>query len=145
MMTKLLELQIPSRLEYLGVLAKVVEGLQGPLALSDDETFAASTALIEAGTNAIQHGGSLQDTPVLVTLAADDGELVMEVRDNGKGFDLSRIDDRSDHAADLEQLYNSRGRGIFIMRSLMDDVSFRFGKERGTTVRLQLLRKASGA
>jgi anti-sigma regulatory factor (Ser/Thr protein kinase) len=145
MIEKLLEMQIPSRLEYLGLLAKLVEGLQGPLGLSDEEIFAASTALIEAGTNAIQHGGNLEHSPVRISLGAGDGLLVMEVRDDGHGFDLARIDIRSDHAADPEQIYNSRGRGIFIMRSLMDDVTFNFGRDRGTSVRLELKRKVGGA
>jgi len=145
MSERLLELLIPSRLEYLGVLAKIVEGLQGPLALTDEELFAASTALIEAGTNAIQHGGDSKHAPVRVTLETGDGQLVMEVQDEGQGFDLSRIEGGSEHAADLDHLFNSRGRGIFIMRSLMDDVTFSFGKERGTTVRLRLTRRANGA
>ncbi|HVP39228.1 MAG TPA: ATP-binding protein [Candidatus Saccharimonadales bacterium] len=142
MIEKLLELLMPSRLEYLGVLAKVVEGLQGPLDLSEEELYAASTALIEAGTNAIQHGGSPDLSPVRVTLEAGDGQLVIVVEDEGRGFDLSRIDS---HVADLDHLFNSRGRGIFIMRSLMDDVQFSFGRERGTRVRLRMNRKANGA
>ncbi|MBI5836300.1 MAG: ATP-binding protein [Candidatus Eisenbacteria bacterium] len=142
MKEKLLELVIPSRLEYLGVLAKVLEGLQGPLELNDEEIFAASTALVEAGTNAIQHGNSPGAAPVRVTLESGEGALYMTVEDQGNGFDLGSIDD---HAADLDHLYNSRGRGIFIMRSLMDKVDFTFGRERGTSVRLQMNRKANGA
>src|SRR5438876_9087242 len=87
-----LELLIPSQLEYLGVLAKVVEGLQDALHLTDEETFAVSTALIEAGTNAIQHGGAQSEGPVRVTVEAAPDKLVMAVQDDGCGFDLSRVD-----------------------------------------------------
>ncbi len=142
MIEKLLELHIPSRLEYLGVLVKILEGLQGPLELTEEEIFAASTALVEAGTNAIQHGGNPRHEPVRVTLEAGEGQLVMQVEDHGQGFDLTMVDT---HPDDLDHLYNSRGRGIFIMRSLMDKVDFTFGRDRGTTVRLQMNRKANGA
>ncbi len=138
---KLLELLMPSRLEYLGVLAKLVEGLQGPLGLSDEETFAVSTALIEAGTNAVQHGHTEDASPVRVTLQNDGDRLVLGVHDQGLGFDISRVDE---NVTSLDHLFNSRGRGIFIMRSLMDEVNFSFGEPRGTQVTMVMRRKANG-
>ena len=140
-MREKLEMVFPSRLDYLGVLVKVAEGLQGPLNLTDEETYAVSTALMEAGTNAIQHGGNPGNAPVRIVLEGDEQQVVMAVEDEGHGFDLSRVDT---NITALDHLYNSRGRGIFNMRSVMDEVNFSFGRERGTRVTLVLKRKANG-
>jgi anti-sigma regulatory factor (Ser/Thr protein kinase) len=42
------------------------------------------------------------------------------VRDEGRGFDPSQLADPTDDA----QLGRSSGRGVFLMRNLMDDVVF---------------------
>ena len=86
-----IEVQIPSRLDYLGVLAKMVEGLQGPLELSDEETFALSTALIEAGTNAIQHGSAGGDLPVNVVLRGDSRQVTLDIREIGRASCRERV------------------------------------------------------
>ncbi len=137
-----IQIEVPSRLEYLGTLARLVEGLQDPLGLTDDETFALSTALIEAGTNAVQHGRNDSGKPIRVRLSCNAATIRMEVEDDGTGFDLSRVDL---NVTDADHIYNSRGRGIFIMRSIMDEVNFRFGSGSGTTCSLLLRRKAAPA
>lgn len=141
---QLFDIRVPSRLEFLGVLAKLVEGLQVALDLTDEETFALSTSLIEAGTNAMQHGHSDDSAPVRVIMRRDEDRLMLDVRDHGKGFDLSKVEPTVSAATTPGHLFDSRGRGIFIMRSLMDEVNFTHGHEDGTQVTLVLRRKANG-
>lgn len=136
------ELQIPCRLDYLAVLAKLVEALEGPMNLNDEELFAVSTALVEAGTNAVQHGGKVSHEPFRVVVEGDEQRLVMSVYDQGPGFDIAKVDT---HVTDEDHIYNSRGRGIFIMKSLMTQVDYSFGQDRGTCLTLVLDRKANGA
>ena len=137
-----LEIVLPSKLDFLGVLAKIAEGLQGPFNLTEDEIFAISTALVEAGTNAVQHGGKTSNEPFKVTLEGNAERLVMEIEDRGAGFEPGDVDV---HVTDEDHLFNSRGRGIFIMRSLMNEVNFKFDKDIGTCLTLVLHRKANGA
>jgi serine/threonine-protein kinase RsbW len=93
-------------------------------------------ALTEALSNAILYGnGGDESKTVRVRATVDDCALVIEVSDEGAGFDLDActIDPGSGH--DLER---EDGRGLFLMRRLMDRVE-RFSSD-GNVVRLTLNR-----
>lgn len=77
-------------------------------------------ALTEALSNAIIRGNG-EDPRKHVRLRATvyDRSVVFDVSDEGPGFDMSRVDY---DASDPEQLYAEDGRGIFLMRRLMDQV-----------------------
>jgi anti-sigma regulatory factor (Ser/Thr protein kinase) len=90
--------------------------------LSDFET-----AIGEALANAVEHGHR-EGSFFTVRARATRGTFEVEIADNGRGFrdgaDGGRVRPPSD---------SPRGFGLFIMRSLMDDVAFADG---GTVVRL---------
>jgi serine/threonine-protein kinase RsbW len=95
-------------------------------------------ALTEALSNAILRGN--HDDPakhVHVRAEVDHVRLVVEVGDEGDGFDLdaSLIDPTTPDNVDRED-----GRGLFLMRQLMDRVE-RFDDARGNVVRLTLNRQ----
>ena len=93
-------------------------------------------ALTEALSNAILRGnGDDRRKHVRVRAQVDDRELVMEVADEGKGFDFESC--MRDPTAP-ENLAREDGRGLFLMRRLMDRVE-RFS-DRGNVVRLTLRR-----
>ncbi len=115
---------IPTHMEALGVVDKVVEGIVEYLDLSEEEANAIAISVVEAGTNAVQHGNSFDEKlPIDFIFAADHEEFRVTVRDRGPGFDVEKVLHADPTAP--ESLLAPRGRGIFIMRSLMDDVSFR--------------------
>jgi serine/threonine-protein kinase RsbW len=93
-------------------------------------------ALSEAISNAILRGN--RDRPgalVRVRACIDDHELVVEVEDEGEGFDFEAC---LNDPADPGNLEREDGRGLFLMRALMDRVEqFR---RRGNVVRLTLRR-----
>jgi serine/threonine-protein kinase RsbW len=62
------------------------------------------------------------------------------VKDQGEGFDPSAIH----NPLDPENLMKEHGRGIFILKSLMDDVRFDFSRS-GTTIRMTLVKKGPSA
>jgi serine/threonine-protein kinase RsbW len=74
---------------------------------------------------------------VHVTARVDASSLVIEVRDEGAGFDLDEctLDPTTPDHVDRED-----GRGLFLMRKLMDRVE-RFDAGRGNIVRLTLNRR----
>lgn len=85
----------------------------------------------EALANAIIHGneGDTSKT-VLVSLYCESGKgILISVRDEGPGFDPEAIPDPT-HA---ERIHLSHGRGLFLMRQLMDHVEHRDG---GREIRL---------
>src|SRR5207253_7017267 len=49
-----------------------------------------------------------------------DGEVSITVRDEGKGFDSNTVEDPTSH----ENLLFTHGRGIYLMKTLMDEVLF---------------------
>jgi len=76
--------------------------------------------LTEATTNAIQYGCPTDaKQSVRVCLSIDDKTLSVRVFDHGQGFDLNAVP--TPDLADLAE----RGRGIFLIRSLMDSVEYR--------------------
>ena len=94
-------------------------------------------ALREALANAVIHGnGDGSCKSVYVTCRCYmDGEVSITVRDEGRGFDSSAVLDPTF----LENLLFTHGRGIYLMKTLMDEVSF---EEGGAVV---IMRKKSNA
>jgi serine/threonine-protein kinase RsbW len=94
-------------------------------------------ALTEALSNAILRGNrDDRDKPVRVHAEVDAEELIVEVSDQGEGFDLEAS--TTDPTAP-ENLEREDGRGLFLMRKLMDRVESRHSGT-GTIVRLTLRR-----
>ena len=94
--------------------------------------------LTEAISNAILYGNSHDpDKRVLVELRAVPGEVVARVSDQGGGFDPEAVPD----PRLPENLTLPDGRGVFLMRALMDEVRF---NRAGNTVTL-ILREPPGA
>ncbi len=91
-------------------------------------------AMREAVANAVKHGNRLDpDKRVLVKLESAGDDLTIVVGDEGGGFDPERI---SDPLAPENQLKTS-GRGIFYIRTFMDDVAFSRGEGGGTVLTMR--------
>ena len=130
---EVISVKIPSRLDLLAVLDSVTCAVCERMKFDEDATSQVSTSVIEAGTNAIQHGHQRDSSrPVDVRFSLFPDRLEIEVHDTGPGFDLSKI---NGDATSSEHLLDPRGRGIFIMRTCMDSVEFEFTGS-GTVCRL---------
>jgi serine/threonine-protein kinase RsbW len=125
--------RMPSRLELLGLLDRVADTLCERLDFDEDARSQITMSVIEAGTNAIQHGHKRNAAlPVDVEFHVLPGALEITVHDQGPGFDPRSI---NGDMTSPEHLMDPRGRGIYIMKSCMDKVEFDFS-DRGTTCRL---------
>lgn len=94
--------------------------------------------ITEALANAVLYGN--QGDPgkhVRVEVSIDRSRVALRVEDEGAGFDPERVPDPTLP----ENLHRSGGRGLFLIRELMDEVEF---SDRGNSVRLVLLRDPSG-
>jgi serine/threonine-protein kinase RsbW len=137
---EVVRLAIPARLELLGLFDRVSTLLCERAGFGEDACTQVTLSVIEAGTNAIQHGSGsdpAKSVDVVFTLHAD--RLEVSVRDTGPGFSLDAV---SGDITLPEHLFDARGRGIFIMRACMDSVDFTFDGS-GTTCRL-VKRRSSG-
>ena len=85
-------------------------------------------ALYEALANAVIHGNHEDpDNEVRVSCRCGTDEISIIVRDEGQGFDIGEVPDPTAP----ENISSSQGRGIYLMRTLMDEVHFEGG---GTVV-----------
>ena len=90
-------------------------------------------AVREAVTNAVVHGNQEDETKTIeVNFNCLEHALEIEVKDQGGGFDPTTVPDPTDG----ENILKPSGRGIFLMRSFMDDVQWSARPEGGTSVRL---------
>jgi serine/threonine-protein kinase RsbW len=143
MQTQVITLSIPSRLELLPVLDRLMAGINEEMGFDEDVADAVSISVIEAGTNAIQHGHK-RDANKIVEFRFDlsPDALLVTVHDSGPGFDLNAVLKRNPTTP--EALMNCCGRGIFIMREMMDKVDFEIVPSAGTTVRLLKAKRSNG-
>jgi serine/threonine-protein kinase RsbW len=141
----LVRLQLPSQFDLLD-LVQVVSDRLGHLASMDDDTIHwIGVAVRESVINAIKHGNHEQPAKLVTvefafTPADAPTELVVRVRDQGEGFDPEAIA----NPLDPENMLKSSGRGIFFMRSFMDDVQLQRAPGGGMEVRM-VKKLASGA
>jgi serine/threonine-protein kinase RsbW len=125
---------IPSQWEAGQQLVDEVVHRLGSHQWDEHERFSVSLALTEAVVNAIRHG-NLQDLnkQVRVTCKLSRRRLLIEVADQGPGFDPSRVPDPT--APDRLEIPS--GRGLMLMRSYMNRVQY---NDRGNAVVMEKLR-----
>ncbi len=93
-------------------------------------------ALIEALTNAIEHGNQNHaDKLVRVDACLKRDLLEVTIHDEGSGFDYGEQYDPTEE----ENLLSERGRGLFLIRAIMDEVAF---NQTGNAVTLKKYRSA---
>jgi serine/threonine-protein kinase RsbW len=103
-----------------------VEHKAGELAheagVAEDDIFGITMAVREAAVNAVVHGNG-KDPAKQITVSFENtgSSLIFTVADQGKGLDPETIPD----PLAPENLLRGSGRGIFLIRSFMDEVHFR--------------------
>lgn len=115
-----------------------VSDIQGKAFLSDDETSTFMLLLSEAVDNAIEHGNQYDaEKNVSVDIEISKTEIVARVSDEGIGFDTETS--TSKNPLDDENLLNTGGRGIFIIKELSDSLEF---LNNGSTLQFKIHRKS---
>ena len=130
------ELQIPSHFGCEKIAMEFVASVAKRTGFSEAQIEDLKTAVSEACLNAIEHGNEMDNTKrVGITLTVEDSRLQVEVHDDGKGIGQvhpPRIEDQ------IEGKYKPRGWGVFLIKSLMDNVEFETMPEGGNVVRMIL-------
>ncbi|MEW5978869.1 MAG: ATP-binding protein [Acidobacteriota bacterium] len=130
--TSTVELRIQSNLEYTDLVENITNSLTSLAGCNSDLAYFIEMAVREVVTNAIRHGNQFDLNKVVwVRYRFDKEEFAVEVRDQGKGFDFEHLPD----PCDPENLLKSSGRGIFLVRSFMDDFSLRYVPNEGMEVK----------
>ena len=125
--------RMPSEIEAISPLVdRIIRLIEESRCVLGEEP-AVGLALREALNNAVLHGNRLDPAKLVEVYCRCEagGGVSMVIKDQGRGFDPTVIADPS-ITANLEA---EHGRGILLMRWVMDEVSFEFGY-RGTEVRM---------
>ena len=133
-----LDVEIPSDVSYIEGVVELATRKCRELSIPPQKcSLNVRVALAEAISNAILRGnGDAAHKHVRIKAVVHDHSIVFDVVDEGPGFDLGA--DRPDPTSP-DNLENEDGRGLFLMRRLMDNVE-RFQKG-GNVVRLTLKRE----
>jgi serine/threonine-protein kinase RsbW len=135
-----LDVRIPSDVQYIeSIVQQVVARCAAQHFSRRHLALNVPVALTEALANAILRGnGEDASKSVRIRAEFDADRMVVEVRDEGTGFDL---DECTGDPTTSENMLREDGRGLFLMRRLMDEVE-RFS-DGGNVVRLVLNRAAA--
>ncbi len=126
-------LVLPSHIEAVADAAAAVTDFIRNCGVSEELSFGVEMAVREAVTNAMVHGNQEDESKsVEIIFNCHDNELEIEVRDQGEGFDPAKVPDPTN----AENLLKTSGRGIFLMRTFMDEIEWRNRPEGGTAVRM---------
>jgi serine/threonine-protein kinase RsbW len=126
-------MSIPSDFKYLGAVDAAIQDLAREFAFSENSINDMSTALIEACSNAIEHGNKFsKGKRVRVVLGFNGSSVTARVYDEGNGFDFDEILSRAVPPDPMSE----RGRGLVIMRAFTDDLRFTYSKREGLCVEM---------
>ncbi len=127
MKTVEVDIKVPNQTQYLGLIGKIGEDIARTLEKyggdRDELAYHINLVLTEAMTNAICHANENDPSKeVHVIININGPRLNIKVYDEGQGFDISSLPS-PDFDGDSDQ-----GRGVYIIRSLMDEVHYRKSK-----------------
>lgn len=122
-------LQLPRDALSVPVVRKVLQSSMRTLGVAEDCLMDIELALTEACTNVLDHAAVGDEYQVVAGL--DDNACVIEVVDAGRGFDAEHLGHaEADPTAE-------EGRGLQLIRTLVDRVHFKSRPERGMIVHLE--------
>jgi len=124
------DLIINSNYKFIDIGHDLVKYLCNLIGFDEDTTHWIILAVREGISNAIKHGNECDILKkVLVRMTYVNREFSVSIEDQGKGFEPEKVQ----NPLLPENLLKSTGRGIFYIRSFMDDVRFEFKHNSDTT------------
>jgi serine/threonine-protein kinase RsbW len=109
-------------MESVSEVEAAADKLAGDAGLDEDERFKITMAVREAAVNAVLHGNDYDPAKLITASFENNGKsLIFTIADQGKGVDPATLPD----PLAPENLMRGTGRGIFLIRSFMDEVHFR--------------------
>ncbi len=118
--------------EYMSVIRLTTSAVASKIGFDIEEIDDIKVSIGEACTNIIKHGlnEGIDSFDIEYNIYTD--KLIISVKDNGSGFDTSKIKEPNIDN-NIDQLDDS-GLGIFIIKSLMDQVEINSSSEHGTEI-----------
>ena len=128
-----IEIRIGSALEYLDLVQTLSDCVTEFMGYDEDTAHWIGMSVRESVTNAIQHGNKLDPAKkVDIRFEVAPDHLEITVKDEGNGFQVDKLP----NPLDPENLLKPSGRGIFYIRSFMDEVEFLTHSQGGMEVHM---------
>jgi serine/threonine-protein kinase RsbW len=114
-------ISVPSDFSSISTVESLIDKTCVDLDVNEDAYGNVLIAVTEAVNNAIQHGNQLDKSlSVSIFVGDSSNEFCVNVKDEGSGFDFTNLPDPTSP----DNIEKENGRGIFLMRSLADEVEF---------------------
>jgi serine/threonine-protein kinase RsbW len=124
-------IKIPSDMSNIYRAENFIDKIAEKYNFGDELIGEISVSVIEAVSNAIQHGNKNDITKiVLLEYVKDDNKIVFSIQDEGDGFDLKAVADPTLP----ENIENIKGRGLFLINHLADKVIF---ENNGSVIKIE--------
>ena len=128
------ELHIPSIMGFEKVAMECAASMAKKMGFTEDRIEDLKTAVSEACLNAIEHGNKMDtNTKVGITLTVEESKLQVSVKDQGKGIDKILTPSIKNK---VEGEDKPRGWGIFLIKSLVNEVFFEPSPEGGNVTKM---------
>lgn len=125
-------LELPSSRNEISKFENLLIEINNEFGMTMEKFINFQIASSEAIVNAIVHGNKQNpDKKVKVDIVTNDHRLELTIKDEGEGFDVNRLPDPTDES----NLYKESGRGVYIIRSLVDEFTIQ-SNSTGTTMKL---------
>lgn len=124
---------LESTLDSVDQAEELAAGAAQRAGFDEEELMKIGMAIREAMVNAVVHGNQYnQNKRVRFSLSRTPQRFMVIIADEGSGFDFAHIPD----PLAPENLLRTSGRGIFLMRTFMDEVDLKHLESGGTEVTL---------
>jgi serine/threonine-protein kinase RsbW len=122
MTAKRVSYTLDSSLQSVNMAEETAQLIAAKVGFDEDNCLKISMAVREAAVNAVLHGNAYDAKKKMTVAFENTAEtLVITVTDEGRGLDASKVPDPTTPG----NLLTQSGRGIFLMRSFMDEVRIR--------------------
>lgn len=127
MSTQILKMEIVANPEYISIIRLTLSGIANSIGFCIEDIEDMKVAVSEACTNVIRHS---DDDKICIIFEKAENGLTTIIEDNGKGYNLDSIK--------KPDLLNPKenGLGIFIIKTLMDDVYIESKENKGTFIKM---------
>ncbi|MDK2919585.1 MAG: serine/threonine-protein kinase RsbW [Candidatus Petromonas sp.] len=128
-MSENISISLPSKPEYVSIARLTASVIANKMGFNVEDIEDIKVAVGEACNNAVLHGNQ-DDNNFDVEFTVQDDSFIIEIRDKGKGFEVDKCPE-PDLCAPKEN-----GLGIFIIKSLMDEVEIESFCGKGTVIKM---------
>ena len=137
------ELTIPAKHHFLSVLGTAVSSLFEKTPFAETQAYNMQLAIHEACANVVDHAYSEEDdgyVTLTLTLEIDDSQFTTRIEDNGRPLRIEKVTFPPESSWQCEpiedgyrlklmdvpepDLFQERGRGLFLMRQLLDEIIY---------------------